>query len=213
MTPLPEDVCQAGPLGPDMTAAVAFFKGACHISYTTSQRMLRELLRLGVSRAMLAKARGKVCRSRAYSVRAWSSVCARSRSWARVVHGNIRGRKSWLVESELKRLRMTSLSYPSRRWKQRTAARSGGCSRWSLTVITQDARGPPARAAASVSGPLCHLQEARPQCVRGYPLRLAGSLEQHRLPCTTVNGSVCSLFTRIFALPVRFCSCLGFVGS
>jgi len=83
----------------------------------------------------------------------------------------------------------------------------------SLTVITQGARGPPARAAASASGPLCHMQEARPQCVRGYPLRLAGSLEQHRLPCTTVNGSVCSLFTRIFALPVRFCSCLGFVGS
>ena len=60
IAPLPEDVRQASLLGSDMTAAVAFLKGGCHMSYTTIQRVFNELLRLDVSRGMLAKATRKV---------------------------------------------------------------------------------------------------------------------------------------------------------
>ena len=59
MAPLPEEVRRGGLLGADMTAWVAFLKGACHMSYTTIQRFFKELLNLDLSRSLLCKAARK----------------------------------------------------------------------------------------------------------------------------------------------------------
>ena len=63
IAPLPADVQQGGLLGPNLTATVAFLKGGCHMSYSTIQRFLGEVVRLDVSRGMLCKAVHKVSRA------------------------------------------------------------------------------------------------------------------------------------------------------
>jgi transposase len=63
IAPLPEDVRKGGLLAADITAMVAFMKGGCHMSYTTIQRFLKEVMRLKVSRGMLNKATQKVSAS------------------------------------------------------------------------------------------------------------------------------------------------------
>jgi len=181
----------AGPLGPDMAAGVAFFKGACHISYTTIHRVLHELLRLDVSRAMLAKAREKVspvprvpCQSLVECLPQESQLDmrrSREHPWAKKLARRVRAKATQydlLVITE--RAVEPTNSGTERRMCPVVVDR----------LITQGTHAPPARGGASASGPLCHLQEARSQCVRVYPSRLAGSLQQHRLPCTTVNGSI-----------------------
>jgi transposase len=58
--PLPDGVYDGGLFGADMTALVAFLKGACHASYTTIEQFFEQVLRLAVSRGMLCKATQKV---------------------------------------------------------------------------------------------------------------------------------------------------------
>jgi len=60
IAPISEDIRKGGLLGADMTAALAFLKGGCHMSYTTIKKMLNELFELDLSRGMLCKAAQKV---------------------------------------------------------------------------------------------------------------------------------------------------------
>ena len=63
IAPIPDEVRKGGLLSADFTAATAFMKGGCHMSYTTIQRFLKELMKLDISRGMLCKAVQKVSQS------------------------------------------------------------------------------------------------------------------------------------------------------
>ena len=63
LAPIPDEVRKGGLLGADFTAATAFMKGGCHMSYTTIQKFLKELMKLDISRGMLCKAVQKVSQS------------------------------------------------------------------------------------------------------------------------------------------------------
>jgi transposase len=63
IAPIPDEIRKGGLLGADFTAATAFMKGGCHMSYTTIQRFLKELMKLDISRGMLCKAVQKVSQS------------------------------------------------------------------------------------------------------------------------------------------------------
>ncbi len=58
--PLPEAVEKGGLLGPRLTAQVAYLKGSGHMSYSTIEKYLRDVLGLSVSRGLLAKVIHKV---------------------------------------------------------------------------------------------------------------------------------------------------------
>src|SRR3954452_15495661 len=58
--PLPRHVDQGGLLGPQLTALVAYLKGACHASFSTIRKFFRDVLQLPISRGYLAKVIGKV---------------------------------------------------------------------------------------------------------------------------------------------------------
>ena len=60
IAPLPEATRKGGLLGADMTAFVAYMKGACHMSYTTIQQFFEQVIKLDLSRGMLCKATRKV---------------------------------------------------------------------------------------------------------------------------------------------------------
>jgi transposase len=57
---LPEVVQKGGLLGPQLTALVAFLKGACHASYSTVRKFLRDVVGITISRGQLAKVVAKV---------------------------------------------------------------------------------------------------------------------------------------------------------
>ena len=63
IAPIPDEVRKGGLLGTGFTAATAFMKGGCHMSYTTIQKFLKELMKLDISRGMLCKAVRKVSQS------------------------------------------------------------------------------------------------------------------------------------------------------
>ncbi len=63
ITPMPDEIRKGGLLGADITAAVGFMKGGCHMSYTTIQQFFKELFELDISRGMLCKAAQKVSQS------------------------------------------------------------------------------------------------------------------------------------------------------
>ncbi len=63
IAPIPDEIRKGGLLGADMTTSVAFMKGGCHMSYTTIQKFLKELMKLDISRGMLCKAAQKVSQS------------------------------------------------------------------------------------------------------------------------------------------------------
>ena len=63
IAPMPDEIRKGGLLGANITAAVAFMKGGCHMSYTTIQQFLNELMNLDISRGMLCKAAQKVSQS------------------------------------------------------------------------------------------------------------------------------------------------------
>jgi transposase len=58
--PLPRKVCQAGLVGPRLTALVAYLKGACHASYSTVAKFLQDVVGITLSRGQLAKLVQKV---------------------------------------------------------------------------------------------------------------------------------------------------------
>jgi len=53
--PLPDDVVEAGLIGPRLSALIAYQKGPGHASYTTIQNYLRDVLDLSLSTGQLAK--------------------------------------------------------------------------------------------------------------------------------------------------------------
>lgn len=61
--PLPPQVAAAGLFGPRLTAWVAYLKGACHASYGTIQKLLRETCGLRIAKGTLVKLCQKVSRS------------------------------------------------------------------------------------------------------------------------------------------------------
>ena len=60
---LPEAVEKAGLFGPRLTSLVAYLKGACHASFTTIRKFLRDVVGVTVSRGYLVKVIAKVTRS------------------------------------------------------------------------------------------------------------------------------------------------------
>jgi transposase len=58
--PLPTPVVRGGLLGPSLTTWVAYLKGACHASYSTIRKFLRDILHVAISRGQLAKVVHKV---------------------------------------------------------------------------------------------------------------------------------------------------------
>lgn len=57
---LPPVVQKGGLLGPHLTAFVAYLKGACHASFSTVRKFLRDVIGLKISRGQLAKVVAKV---------------------------------------------------------------------------------------------------------------------------------------------------------
>lgn len=58
--PLPPRVERAGLTGPTLTALVGYLKGACHASFSTIRKFLRDIVGFKISRGQLAKIVGKV---------------------------------------------------------------------------------------------------------------------------------------------------------
>src|SRR5947209_3890093 len=57
---LPAAVERGGLAGPRLTTLIAYLKGACHASYGTIRKFLRDVLHVTVARGQLAKIIGKV---------------------------------------------------------------------------------------------------------------------------------------------------------
>jgi transposase len=58
--PLPAAIQQGQLAGPRLTALIAYLKGACHASYSTIRKFLRDVAGVALSRGQLAKLIGKV---------------------------------------------------------------------------------------------------------------------------------------------------------
>jgi transposase len=63
LIPWPEDLKRAGLVGPRLTALIGFCKSACHMSYSTIRKFLRDVVGLTVSRGQLRKVVNKVSES------------------------------------------------------------------------------------------------------------------------------------------------------
>jgi len=60
---LPEELVRAGLVGPRLTAFVGFLKGPCHMSFSSIRKLFRDVLKVRVSRGLLAKVVRKVSTS------------------------------------------------------------------------------------------------------------------------------------------------------
>jgi transposase len=58
--PLPDEVRSAGLIGPRLTALVAYLKGACHASFSTIRKFLRDVVHVSISNGQLRKLCAKV---------------------------------------------------------------------------------------------------------------------------------------------------------
>ena len=56
----PQHLVKAGLVGPRLTALVGFFKGACHMSFSTIRKFFRDVMGVPISRGHLAKLVAKV---------------------------------------------------------------------------------------------------------------------------------------------------------
>src|SRR5512135_1813800 len=61
--PLPPGIQRGGLVGPTLTTLIAYLKGACHASFSTIRKFLRDVVRLTVSRGELARIIAKVSRA------------------------------------------------------------------------------------------------------------------------------------------------------
>jgi transposase len=61
--PLPPGVARGGLVGPSLTTLIGFLKGACHASFSTVRKFLRDVVRVTISRGELARIIGKVSRA------------------------------------------------------------------------------------------------------------------------------------------------------
>jgi transposase len=58
--PFPSSIEAGGLAGPRLTAVIAYLKGACHASFSTIRKFLRDVVQLTISRGQLAKIINKV---------------------------------------------------------------------------------------------------------------------------------------------------------
>jgi transposase len=58
--PLPAGIARGGLVGPTLTALIAYLKGACHASFSTIRKFLRDVVRVTLSRGELARIIAKV---------------------------------------------------------------------------------------------------------------------------------------------------------
>src|SRR3981189_2838051 len=61
--PLPPGIARGGLVGPSLTTLIAYLKGACHASFSTVRKFLRDVVRVTISRGELARVIGKVSRA------------------------------------------------------------------------------------------------------------------------------------------------------
>src|SRR3954470_20003051 len=61
--PLPPGIARGGLVGPSLTTWIAYLKGACHASFSTIRKFLRDVVHLTISRGELARIIGKVSRA------------------------------------------------------------------------------------------------------------------------------------------------------
>jgi transposase len=61
--PLPLGIERGGLVGPTLTTLIAYLKGACHASFSTIRKFLRDVVRVTISRGQLARIIGKVSRA------------------------------------------------------------------------------------------------------------------------------------------------------
>lgn len=61
--PLPADVRRGGLTGPRLTSLVGYLKGACHCSFSTIRKFLRDVVRVKISRGQLRRLCAKVADS------------------------------------------------------------------------------------------------------------------------------------------------------
>ncbi len=61
--PLPPGIARGGLVGPSLTALIAYLKGACHASYSTVRKFLRDVVKVTISRGELARIIAKVSRA------------------------------------------------------------------------------------------------------------------------------------------------------
>jgi transposase len=61
--PLPGPIARGGLAGPRLTTVIAYLKGACHASYSTVRKFVRDVIGLTISRGQLAKIIAKVSRA------------------------------------------------------------------------------------------------------------------------------------------------------
>lgn len=60
LVPWPEDLKKAGLVGPGLTALIGFLKSACHMSFSSLRKFLRDVVGLTISRGQLRKVVAKV---------------------------------------------------------------------------------------------------------------------------------------------------------
>src|ERR1700687_5512707 len=58
--PLPVSIERGGLVGPRLTTLIAYLKGACHASFSTIRKFLRDVVRVTISRGQFAKIMTKV---------------------------------------------------------------------------------------------------------------------------------------------------------
>ncbi|MGH7928081.1 MAG: IS66 family transposase [Candidatus Binatia bacterium] len=60
LVPWPEDLQRAGLIGPRLTALIGYLKSACHLSFSSIRKFLRDVAGVTISRGQLRKVVGKV---------------------------------------------------------------------------------------------------------------------------------------------------------
>src|SRR5512135_401849 len=58
--PFPLGIARGGLVGPSLTTLIAYLKGACHASFSTVRKFLRDVVKVTISRGELARIIGKV---------------------------------------------------------------------------------------------------------------------------------------------------------
>ena len=56
----PLGIARGGLVGPRLTTLIAYLKGACHASYSTIRKLLRDVVGVTISRGQLARVSAKV---------------------------------------------------------------------------------------------------------------------------------------------------------
>jgi len=80
IAPMPDEIRKGGLLGADITAAVGFMKGGCHMSYTTIQQLFKELFELDISRGNALQGCTEALDSRcSRPTSSWPNACGMNR--------------------------------------------------------------------------------------------------------------------------------------